>query len=488
MQNLDGFIGGSYPERSLAYDAQRTINLLPVIGTQTSRYPAMLVNTPGLKFFLNLSSSACRGVHEVEGLWYGVFGNQVVQFDTSSNVIIATGTLNTNAGFVSMEHNNNNQLAIVDGLFLYIVNTGGGSPSITQVTNFTVASGGGAFPSPTTVCFLDQYFIVSIANSQQFNWSNPNNGLLWNTLDEDFATSSPDNLVAVGTLNMQLYLFCQDRTEIWNNNPSLSTDPSQPIFTFNPSGTVLPFGLTGVTAFKFVNDGFAWLTSTKLTSPHIIFTTGSQAQVISTPAIEQLIGTFGDYSNSYSMVSHQQGAECFILSFPSENFTLGYDFRTTLFHERSSYDGLTWIVNSIVSFGTNVELCGNSVDGNLYYLDQNTYTDNGQPIIRTRISPHYATEENNSFVSCFQLNMQPGVGLPSGLGSDPVVALEVSTDHGFTYGLKRLRKIGAQGKYYTRIRWNRLKRARDRQYKITISDPVKVVIIKASVDQEEGFN
>lgn len=485
---LPNFCGGSYPERATAFNLERSINLYPVLGNASSKSQLMLASTPGLELIKNISSSPIRGIHQTDTFWYIVTNDEVWQLDQSLTFIQATGNLNTVGGLVSMAHNNNGQLAIVDNQNLYICTTGTITPALTTITNFADTPFG-TLPKPSSICFLNQFFIFSVLDSQEFHWSNLNDGTLWNTLDFDEAANSPDSLVACAASNGYLYLFGTDNTEVWSNNPTQITEGTTVIsFPFNFTGTIIPFGLAGSSSFGQINNGLAWLTSTTSTSPHIIFTQGAQEQLISTPAIEQLIGSYGNYSNAFAMVSHQLGQETFILSFPNNNNTICYDFQTKLFHERQSYNEQVWLPSAIASFGINVEIAGDSITGNIYYLDSNTYSDNGNPIIRTRICPHFADTDQFNYVYSLLVEFQPGVGLSIGQGSDPLASVECSTDYGNTWDFKRVQTMGKLGEYRHRVKWNRFGRGRDFVFRLIISDPVKVCIIKAVAEIEQGEN
>jgi hypothetical protein len=479
---LPNFCYGSYPERALAFDDQRTINLYPVLGGNSSESQLMLFGTPGLKLALNLGLGPIRGIQRTQNYWYVVSRNSVYQIDRSLSVIQATGTLNTSSGKVSLAYNNNNQLAIVDGQNLYICTTGSLTPTLSTITV-------GINGKPSSVCFLNQYFIISILNTQQFQWSAINDGTSWSPTDADFVTSSPQNLIAVASANGYLYLLGTDITEVWANNPTqITIGPTTISFPFNFTTTVIPYGIASVHAVVNINDGLGWLTSTNLTSPHIIFTHGTQEIVLSTPAIEQFIASFGTIGNAYAMGSHQQGEETLIFSFPSANITLCYDFRTQLYHERSSYNNLVWLPIDIAAFGDNTEIAGDSTNGNVYYLDPNTYTDNGNPIVRTRISPHYESKHYQNTCYRLELEFEPGTALPSGQGSNPIANIECSTDYGHTYGNKRGAPMRLQGQYLKRLYWTRFGVGRDFQFRLTISEPIKICIIKAWAEFEEGIN
>jgi hypothetical protein len=84
--------------------------------------------------------------------------------------------------------------------------------------------------------------------------------------------------------------------------------------------------------------------------------------------------------------------------------------------------------------------------------------------------------------------MQTGVGLASGQGSDPKAMLQWSDDGGHTWSNEQWASIGKIGERLARVRWRRLGRSRDRVFKVTITDPVRVVILGASTEFTVGVS
>jgi hypothetical protein len=72
-------------------------------------------------------------------------------------------------------------------------------------------------------------------------------------------------------------------------------------------------------------------------------------------------------------------------------------------------------------------------NGKVYLLDQNAYTDDGQYIVREFVTRHNKTGELLSIAQLW-LEMEAGVGLVSGQGSDPQVMLQISRDGGHSWG------------------------------------------------------
>jgi hypothetical protein len=73
--------------------------------------------------------------------------------------------------------------------------------------------------------------------------------------------------------------------------------------------------------------------------------------------------------------------------------------------------------------------------------------------------------------------------ITSTLGSEPKVMLEISNDGGYSYlDLQIWATPGKLGERLTRCRWNKLGMSRDRVFRVTMTDPVKWVIIAARMD------
>jgi hypothetical protein len=87
-----------------------------------------------------------------------------------------------------------------------------------------------------------------------------------------------------------------------------------------------------------------------------------------------------------------------------------------------------------------------------------------------------------------QIQFQPGVGLSTGQGDDPQAMLRWSNDGGSTWSNEYWTTIGKQGKYLNRAIWRRLGFSRDKVFEVSISDPVKAVIISANLKAEAGEN
>lgn len=102
------------------------------------------------------------------------------------------------------------------------------------------------------------------------------------------------------------------------------------------------------------------------------------------------------------------------------------------------------------------------------------------PNIRVRTTPHVHKDQKRIIYHSLEIDFESGVGVPYGQGSTPTAMLRWSDDGGHTWSNTHSVSIGAIGKYRARARWTRLGSSRDRIFELTISDPVKAVVIGAN--------
>ena len=173
--------------------------------------------------------------------------------------------------------------------------------------------------------------------------------------------------------------------------------------------------------------------------------------------------------------------------------TFAYDLATGMWHERSTRDALKnifhkWAVTHC-AFAYGRILCGNGEVPKLLELSLDKYDEwDGRPIVKLHQSPVYFTDGRILYHDRFYLDVETGVGLQLGQGSNPEVMMQYSDDGGHTWSSERWTTLGKIGKYKTRVVWRNNGRTRQRVYRVLVSDPVKVIMIGAGLDYSVGLN
>ena len=95
-------------------------------------------------------------------------------------------------------------------------------------------------------------------------------------------------------------------------------------------------------------------------------------------------------------------------------------------------------------------------------------------------------ENRRVFLSRVQLDLQAGVGLETGQGSDPVVMFRYSIDSGWTWSDVRLFAIGKIGRYDWRAVAFSFTAGRNYVFEFSGSDPVTTAILACYIEGSEG--
>ena len=467
------FVGASYTARSKTFDSQRCINLYPEMsGSGSSKSVAALIGTPGLALWATLTGGGIRGLLAFNASTAIVVAGASVYSVTSSGVATLIGTVD-GAGPVSMA-SNGIVVMLVTGPSGYVV-TPGATGSVVKIANSN-------FYGADRVDFLDGYFIFNKPGTGQFQIT----GLYDTTIGGlDFATAegAPDNLVSLIVDHRELWLLGERTTEVWFNSGDVNFPMSR------IQGAFIEHGCAATHSVCKLDNSVFWMGADDKGRGMVFRAAGYVPQRISTHALEYAIGQYARVDDAIGWTYQQEGHAFYVLTFPTANATWCFDASTGLWHERAYRDASNALGRHrgnchMVFAGKNI--VGDWESGKLYALDLDTYTDNGDAIPRIRSCPHIANDLKRVFYAALQIDMETGVGLTDGQGSDPQAMLQWSDDGGFTWSNELWASIGKLGERKTRVRWRRLGKARDRVFQVTITDPVKVEIVGASLEMGAG--
>ncbi|MCF0075442.1 pyridoxamine 5'-phosphate oxidase family protein [Dyadobacter sp. CY261] len=454
--------GPSYQQRSLPFDAQRSVNLFPVPDEYTSE-KVSLYSTPGLKLFGNVGSGPIRGEFAAaNGRAFFVSGAKLYELN-GDGTGTDRGTLDFNAGIVSIEENGF-QLAICDGRSIYI---------LTYATNAFAKVTDPDLPKIATITFLDGYFIGNKNNSGQFYISALYDGLNWGALDFATAESSPDDLLRVQTALGQLWLLGARTSEVYTNTGA-SAFPFERI-----SGAKMEVGIMSPHTAVAIDNSIVWVGQDKNGVGIVYRANGFTPKRISTTPIEIKLQSVTDYTQLRAYTYQEDGHFFYVITGGSLETSLVYDLTTQLWHERAylNEQGLfEQHLGCCYMFAFNKHLVGSRVDGKIYEQSLDYYSDDGEPLCRERTYTHLLDELKRIRYNTLVIGCETGVGLQSGQGVDPVIMLQLSRDSARTWSNWFTTSLGKVGQYLTKVSFRRLGIAQQMTFKIRITDPVKVTI------------
>jgi hypothetical protein len=458
-----GLVGPSYQERSLPFDAQRSVNLFPVFDEQ-GKEVAALYGTPGLSQFASCGSGPVRAeFRAANGRAFVVSGSGLYELD-SSGMETLLGSLNSTSSIVSMEENGL-QLAICDGADLYIFTYA--TDVFTQVTDTDL-------PVCGVVTFIDGYFVVNEVGTGKFFISSLYDGLTWDALDFATAESSPDSLNSVNNAVGQLWLLGEKTGEIWTNTGD-SAFPFQRI-----AGAKMEVGIAGAHTAESLDNSLIWVGQDNIGSGTVYKAQGFTPQRISTSAIELRIQSATNKQNMRSFTYQEDGHVYYVLTGGGLETSLCIDLITEQWHERAylNSDGeFEQHLASCSMFAFDKHLVGDRRNGKIYEMSLDYYDDNGDALASERTYTHISNEGKRIRYNALEIGFETGVGLQTGQGSAPTVSMSLSRDGARTWSNWFDASIGAAGRYLTTVVFRRLGIAQQLTFKIRITDPVKRAII-----------
>lgn len=472
------FLGPTYNGRSNFLDPTRCINFYPEINPNPNPKSSLsLIGTSGLLKALDTSRSTIRGLYGLDQL-YVVADNLFFSWDGTT--LTQIGQLSTNTGPVIMKDNGSlgHQICVVDGS-VYIYDTI--AKTLVQPSSY---------PKLIHLAYIDGYF-VGVDDELTHYTSDLYNGLVWNALAQGLVLSTTDKLRGIAYIQQQLVMIKQGSCEFWYD-AGVATSMGSP-FARVPGamvafGTDASYSITAGPNSSVIFLGFQRL-GDNLEFVGVVQLSGYTPQIISPPAINYRINQFSVKSDAIGYSYSEDGHTFYVLTFPTADATFVYDFTTQLWHERSSYresdspDVVGRHRGNCYACFNGTHYVGDYNSGKVFQMSSNVYSDDGDPIISTRIAPisYDLTDLEAQFIHRFYVDIEVGVTDPS-LVVDPKAMLSWSNDSGFTWSNTYEATLGKVGEYRTRLIWRRLGGAINRVFKLTISEPIRKILVDSYAD------
>jgi hypothetical protein len=455
--------------------AQRRLNCFFDARTDGDKNAFILRGTPGSVLWVTAPSAPIRGWKVIRGVLYGVAGATVFTVDAVGTITIR-GYIPYGTGKVGLA-DNGIELIIVDGVGGYILTLG---------TNVLSVITDGNFPNgATTVSFLNGRFQVEKPNSRQFYIGQSYDGANWTPVAFASKENSSDDIVAVQVLNGSLILWGSTAMEFWQD-VGASPIPYQRI-----NGASQTWGVAAKWSRAELNNSLVFLGQNPQGSVQVLMLDGYNPRRISTSDVENIINNFDTFSDAVALTYMIDGHPMYQLTFPTGGRSFLYDAATGAWQEVQT--GLALLDRHHADLGivfNSKNYVSSYLDGGIYELDANAYTDNGTYIKRQATTMHLRNGGEEFSLDEVMLDMETGVGLQVGQGTDPKIMLQASKDGGRTFGCERWASIGKVGEYLSpRVIWRRLGRSRDFVLQFTLTDPVKFIITSgfaSSADEGQG--
>lgn len=458
-------IGPTYTNRSLPVSSQVTRNFYVEVNQQGTE-PLAFMPFPGLKLFATTGGGVSRGAGVRNGELYVVTGQtlyKIASNGTSTSLGAISGT-----GRCSFDEDGEN----------LIIATGTGKPYTYNGT--TLSQGADAdLPNASTVAYINRR-VVYDGNGPDVAFADLDTPLVVNSANVISADTKPDDTLAVQAHRQQLYVFGSETIQ-----PMYNSGSGNPPFDFILN-SVQEVGLGAIHSVSS-NKRFVYFLGS---DRQVYRIAGLDVQTISNPAIGQAIEKYSNVSDAYGLTFTFDSLEFYLLSFPTGN-------ETWLFNEQSGlWTNLAYGTDGdqhLIAGYQNVygkHLVTDRLSGNVYELDFDTYTDNGNVIQRQRDtisinSGTFGKEGVQVFMDKLELVIETGTSLVT---AESKMFMQYSDDNGRSWSTERWLPIGQQGEYRHKLWWFGLGSFYNRQFRFVMTDPIKWVLVSANADVSLGLN
>lgn len=471
-----GFVGGSNESESRIADCERTVNFYPEVVGGAAKAPIVLYPAPGVDLVCTLPVSPFRGAYTLNGQTFAVGGDRLYKLNISgfgADVVVtstelASGLNNPDDGPVTMASNGDAgfQLMISSGSFLYCWDLR--TSTLTQIQT-----------GISQVGFIDGFFIGLNPARSEFSISALEDGATWDPTQVAQRNDAADKWQTMLVAHKELWLFGSQTASVWY-------DAGLAPFPFAPNPSVfIETALAAPNAADMFDGAPIWLGTNTAGGAMVYRADGYSPRRVSNHALEYALLSYPTLVDAESFVYQESGHSFWVLTFPTAQATWVYDAATGDWHERGEWNGYTFtgLATRGHVYVNGAHLTGSRSSGAIYRMGIDLATGvDGTGLRRLRRAPHVWNGGNRFVTDRFLLDLETGLGLPTGQGSDPKAFLRWSNDGGHTFGSLREVSVGRVGQYRARAQWFRLGMARDRVYEFSCSDPIPWRLIDAYID------
>lgn len=310
-----------------------------------------------------------------------------------------------------------------------------------------------------------------------------------------------DRITAMAICNDRIFCFGEKSMQVYT--PTMTEDAygnSYSVFSSTGNNSRDNGAEIGATVAVLGGKVF-WLGSSTVGDHSVWVSDGGAPMRISSNNIERELRGMGGIHDSYGFAYAYNGHQFYVLTVPSANRTFCYDATTQEWFNRSTRDAMSgenryWAPSfAVAAYGGIYMGCYSAQY--LIRIDPDKFTDfRGNPIIKRRTSPAFVKDFAPFRLDAFWLEWNTGTTTAHDpIGDDgnpdpafnPVAMLECSNDGGNTWGMERWSHGGQIGQYFWRTEWRGgfpcggYQLPRMYVLRLTISDPVKVVITAAKM-------
>jgi hypothetical protein len=472
------FVGGSAQARRVSVNTQRTVNFQVEKKGEGAKSPFILETIPGLTDRGVAGDGRLRTPQMPKWIdpagnerLYGVWGTKLVSIDDTLTPT-SVGTLNNSTGVARIARGRD-FICIVDGDFGY---TWDGTTFL-EITDLDFPANFVPAGDVTHVVYLDGFFIINDASTDNFYISALEDPTSWNALDFDAASVAPDNALAIAASESILYIVGDETMEPYYN----SGNADFPYELYLQS--VAEYGILAPQSIAESDAGVFYIGTTPEGGRFVVRIQGTTSQIISEDEQENDLEALIQPETAYGYI-YQIGTKAFYVMQLDPNIdsnsTLVYNIKAGTWENRAMQDGSAWRNAGHGVIG-NFNVMGSRFEARMGTLDDEVFLDANDTLIRRRVTQIFHTD--NMLMDWWQIviDLDSGVGKAAGLDADtdPMIRLRYSDTNGESWSNILEAPVGKQGQFERRAVFNNLGQSRQRIWEIEYSADTSLTIINA---------
>lgn len=456
--------GPSYQDRSRPLSSQETRNFYQEL-IESGKDQYVIKSFPGQKNLSSVTAATDRGQHQMNEIAYRVVGTTLYEV-SAAGVHVDRGIIPGTDRCIFAD----------DGVNMFIVADGVVS-QYSSDTNLVTTVTDPDIAGALSVAYINNQFLYTFPQLTVI--SDVGDGSSASGLNAVNEESKGDDLVRDYVFDEVIYRFGKRSCPNWYN-PGTGTPPIHKI-----EGQTINIGLQATHSVINSKDFVYWLGADN----QVYAARGGQERIVSTAAVSGAIQSYTTTSDAFFEVFTMDDKTVIVCTFPTAN-------KTWVIIEELGKNG--WfelsegVTNGRYNAGSILEVynkifIGDRNNGNLNYLDFNTYDQAGEPWQRRRVlgsinGDKLGQKGHRVQMSSMEFILETGVGLVAGQGEDPKIMIEPSYDGGKSWGTGTWMRIGRQGETNIIAKWDSMKSFYDMIVRITTSDPVVYNLYSATID------
>ncbi len=242
-------------------------------------------------------------------------------------------------------------------------------------------------PKGTHVAWINSRFVTNEPNTNRWDFTdtNPVTGDIendyWGSTDNPLtAEARGDKLSVLFTAFQEIYIWGSEGLEVWQDDGATPFSPIQ--------GAFAEAGIEGPYAYGKIDNNIFSLCV--IEGKRVVIKMNARSPQIVSEPIARILSELTQVSDTFCDIISVGGIAVALFSFPTDNQAWGYDYKNDTWLRWGYYNPNTGDHNRFLGQHScfaktwNKHLIQSRIDGKIYELDRNVFTDNSVPLVTYR--------------------------------------------------------------------------------------------------------